>query len=751
MRPSVRHAAVLTAALSIASTLPGAARAAAPNPGPPLTIERAKHPIVVDGDLSDWQGVTAVTQWFETRVGDNVEPPVGNVGYLAYDEKYLYAAFRFDDPDPGLIRAPIADHDQLSSNTDYGGVIIDSRNDRKTAVLFLANANGLTYDAISNDASGEDSSPDYYWESRGKITDTGWNLEMRIPFSSLRYAREPAPTWGIMLYRNYPRDRHYQFFTARLPRDVSCFICNESTLTGLSQLPHGSHLVVAPYASAQRTDLPIADLGSPLQDGDLDSEFGVDAKWSPLASLAIDGTVNPDFSQIESDVAQIGVNERFALFYPEKRSFFLEGIDLFATPFQAVYTRSITSPSGGLRVTGRAGSTSYTALGAEDRGGGVVILPGPESSDAAPQDFRSTVGVFRMRKDLGQSFVSVLGNGRLIEGGGYNAVIGPDFQWRPTSQDAITGQALWSRTETPNRADLTPVWDGSTLEDHALLLRGSHNTQTVDLFLQAQDIGDDFRADQGFMPQVGFREAYFEGGYTVRPRDAFLSRLRLFTADWYDADQKGEKLSQRLSVGAGMDGLLNSFLRVELNQDDIKVGGDMFSRFRPYVLVQLSPSRVLNSIAVDAYFGDEIDFANARKGDGVTTSGSLTLRPNDHFELRANASVRWLDVDDPARGSGRLFFAQVERLRAAWSFSSRSYIRLIGQWVSTTRDQSLYTFAVPARSSDFGGSALFAYKLNWQTVCYLGYGDNRTFTETTDQLEPSQRQAFAKVSYALQR
>ena len=127
-----------------------------------------------------------------------------------------------------------------------------------------------------SDASGEDSSPDYYWEARGKVTAKGWELEMRIPFSSLRYSKEQAPTWGVMLYRNYPRDRHYQFFSNRPPRDVNCFICNPSKLSGLTGLPQGSHLVVAPYASAQRTDEPGGGLGSPLESGDVKDEYGGD-------------------------------------------------------------------------------------------------------------------------------------------------------------------------------------------------------------------------------------------------------------------------------------------------------------------------------------------------------------------------------------------------------------------------------------------------------------------------------------------
>ncbi|NOT33876.1 MAG: carbohydrate binding family 9 domain-containing protein [Candidatus Eisenbacteria bacterium] len=689
--------------------------------------------------------------WYETRVGDSVEPQVKNEGWLAYDDKYFYAGFRFEDPHPELIRAPLADHDQLSGSTDYGGVLLDSRNDGKTAILFLANANGLLYDAVTNDASGEDSSPDYYWESAGKITATGWNLELRIPFSSLRYDRSAEPTWGILLYRNYPRDRHYQFFSARLPRDVSCFICNESKLTGLANLPHGSHLVVAPYASAQRLDAPTADLGSPLAEGDVDSEFGIDVKWSPLANLAIDATINPDFSQVEADAAQIGANERFALFYPEKRSFFLEGIDLFSTPFQAVYTRSVTSPSAGLRATGQLGRTAFTALATRDRGDGLVILPGPEGSDAAEQDFESDVGVIRLRHDLGASFVSALATGRVIEGGGHNAVFGPDFNWRPRPTDAIAGQALWSSSETPNRTDLASQWDGRSLSDRALLLRWSHNTPKVDWFLQGQDLGPDFRADEGFMPQVGYREGYFEAGYTVRPAKAFFNRIRMFTIDWYDEDYDGSVLSKRLSIGAGMDGKLSSFVRVELNHDEFKVGDETLSRFRPYVTIQASPGRVLNSVSVEAFVGEEIDFANGREANGTTLIGSMTVRPTDHLAMSASASARWLNVDDASLGSGRLFLAQVERLRASYQFNSRSFVRLIGQYVQTTRDPSLYTFTVDSKEADFSLSGLFAYKLNWQTVFYLGYGDERAFAAFTDRLEPSARQAFAKVSYALQR
>jgi hypothetical protein len=726
--------------------------AADPQPGPPLQIVRATGEIVADGELDDagWQNVTPVTQWFETRVGDNVEPPVANAAYLAYDDKYLYAAFRFDDPNPRSIRAPLGDHDQLSGATDYAGLIVDSRNDGKTAAMFLANARGLQYDALTSDASGEDSSPDFFWDAAGKITETGWTLEIRVPFSSLRYDNDPEQTWGLLLYRNYPRDRRYQFFSARLPRDVNCFVCNSSKLSGLASLPHGSHLVVAPFATGSQSSTPEGGvLGSRLKSEDFESDGGVDVKWNPAAGVAIDATFNPDFSQVESDAAQIVANERFALFFPEKRPFFLEGVDLFSTPLQAAYTRTVTDPSGGLRATGRIGATAYTALATRDHGGGLVILPGPQGSGAAFQDFRSDVAIARVRHDLGRSFVSMLATAREIRGGGHNRVFGPDVEWRPRGTDNIRAQALWSESRTPNRTDLASEWTGQTLEDRALFASWGHSTRTHDWYVHGQDLGRDFRADNGFIPQVGYREAYLEGGYTIRPKEAFLNRVRFFTVNWVDADEDGDVISQRLALGIGMDGRLASFTRIELNLDDIRVGDRLLQRFRPRLYAEATPSRMFSNLSLDAYVGEEIDFANGREGTGTTLLAAATMRPNDHLELRANASRRWLNVDEPGF-SGRLFTADVQRLRATWSFSSRSFIRVIGQYVHTKRDPALFLFEVPVKEATFSTSALFAYKLNWQTVLYAGYGDQREHSETSGDLEESGRQVFAKMSYAWQ-
>jgi hypothetical protein len=403
-----------------------------------------------------------------------------------------------------------------------------------------------------------------------------------------------------------------------------------------------------------------------------------------------------------------------------------------------------------LHATGREGTTAFTALAATDRGQGTVILPGPEGSDAALQDFHSFVGVARLRHDIGQSFVSVLSTSREIEGGGYNRVGGPDFQWVMSPSQKITGQFLWSASQTPNRPDLASEWDGRYLQDHAMLLNWSHPVATYDVFVQAMELGPEFRADNGFIPQVGYREGYFQGGYTFRPKKAVLNRIRIFNEDYVDLLPDGDVLTRHFQIGAGADGKLSSFSRIELNHDEIRVGNELLQRFRPYLHFEASLGRVVNLLSLDAWVGDEIDFANAREGKGTTLALGGSLRPGDHLELNLTGNLRWLDVDAGPGLSGRLFTAQVERLRTTYTFNARTFARLIVQHVRTDNDPALYTFPIAVRSQDVSLSALFAYKINFQSVLYLGYGDERSFADVTGDLQPAARQAFAKISYAWQ-
>ena len=732
----------------------GSAAGKEPTKGAEIRIARAAGPIVIDGDLDDvgWQGATRVENWYETNPSDNVPSKLANVAYLTYDDKAFYAGFRLADPDPSKIRAPFADRDNVSgSSTDYAGIILDTKGEAKGAILFLATPRGIQYDAVTDDITGEDSSPDFHWEAAAKITKDGWQLEIRVPFSSLRYPRADVQKWNVLLYRNYPRDFRYQIFSAKLPRDENCFICHSSPLLGLEGLPRGGNLVLAPYGTAREDGVLRDRTGSSLVNQPIKLDGGLDVKWTPNAVTALDGTINPDFSQVESDVAQLSVNQRFAVFYPEKRPFFLEGIDLFSTPIQAVYTRTITAPSWGARVTGKLGGASYTALVTEDKGGGSLILPGPNGSEFADQDFRSIVAVGRVRQEFGNSFASLLVADREVKGGGYNRVIGPDFVFKPTPSDILRGQILLSATETPNRPDLAAEWDGRKLSGHAADVTASHSDGNFDIAAEYKDFGKEFRADDGFVPQVGYREGYFETGYTLWPKNAPISRLRTYLMADYQAETEGRLIFRQVSPAFRMDGLWSSSTMIRVAFDRVRAGDVTIPRTQFIYTVQFSPSRFVSQIALDGFLGEEVDFVGARPGHGGRVTASAILRPTDHLELRFDGDLRWLNVK-PFEGGDerRLFLAQVERLKATYTFTARSYLRLIGQYVHMDRDPSLYKDPVTARDGTFSASLLFAYKLNWQTVLFAGYGDNRTVTEE-NRLERSDRQFFLKVAWAFQR
>ncbi|HYI12489.1 MAG TPA: DUF5916 domain-containing protein [Thermoanaerobaculia bacterium] len=722
-----------------------------PSAAQPVVLAPTEAAIQIDGNLSDavWQNATKYEIWYETNPGDNIEPSVKTVGYVTYDSRFLYFGVESIDPNPGAISAPFADHDQISGNTDdYVGVLLDTRNDGKSGYLFLLTARGVQYDAITDDAgNGEDNSPDFFWDSEARIHEKGWTAEARIPFSSLRYDGASPEQWGLMLYRNYPRDRRYQMFTNKLPRDKSCFVCSWGKVTGLRGLPTGDHMVIAPYATANQVGQPRDEvLGNEFVNRPVGAEAGLDFKWSPTADMAVDATINPDFSQIESDVAVISTNERFAIFIPEKRPFFLEGVDLFSTPIQAVYTRTITAPRWGARTTGKTGDYAYTLLVAQDRGGGDVILPSAFGSDFAQQDFSSLAAIGRLRRDFGQrSHVSFLATTREAEGGAHNRVFGPDFQWRINDNDTLTGQVLYSSTQNPDRPDLSDQWTGQKRGGHAAHMWFSHNTAKNDFYVQGSDYDGEFRADNGFVPQVGWRGGYMEGGHTWRPK-GFFSRVRAFGMTEYQQTQGGDLLYRLMSAGIAGDGKRRSFTRIRLAKDSVAAGiGEVFDRDRIYYQVQFAVSRVISFLSFDGWVGDEVDFSQNRLGRGASVNSSATLRPSNHLQLGLTSGIRWLNID-----GDRLFTSQVERLRATYTFNPRMFVRAIVQNERTNRDQALYGFG-PQYTGGLAAQGLFAYKLNWQTVFYVGFGDLREVTTEEGEFEPSSRQFFAKISYAFQR
>jgi len=722
--------------------------------GATIHVSRSTAPVSIDGDLSDeaWRDATRIDKWYEINPGDNVEPPVRSTAYLTYDDRFFYVGLDFEDPDPSAIRSPLGDHDAINGNSmDFGGIFIDPLNTGRTAIEFFVTPRNVQYDAVTDDASGENAAPDFFWDSAARITARGWTVEMRIPFSTLRYKKTDPQTWGIFLFRNYPRAFRFQLLSSPIPRGSNCTVCREHQLTGLERLPAGGHVVAAPYVSGSQTAHPRDDVpGQPLVNSGVISHLGADVKFTPNADSALDLTIKPDFSQIESDTAKISANERFALSFPEKRPFFLEGVDLLGTPIQAVYTRTITAPTWGGRITGKAAGFRYTALAAEDAGGGSVVLPGPNGSDTAPQDSASTVLVGRVKREIGLSFVGALVTDREDrEGNAHNRVLGPDMQWRPSAADVVAAQWLISETRTPNRPDLADQWTGNRLRGNAVQTTWNHNTRHLDSSAKFIDMSSGFRADTGFVPQVGFREGGFEAGWAVHPT-GFVRTARTFVNGDFQTEPSGAVITRDAEVGVSLDTRWSGNVQLRYIDNQARAGALVIGRKQLGYSARFSPSRRVTAVEVNGTLGQDIDFANARPARGPTINLNTTLQPTDHLAIDVVDNTRWLDVDMPSAAGMRLFTQRISRVKATYSFTSRLFVRAIGQYVTTTRTPSLYASVVQGREGSVSGSALFAYKLNWQSVMFFGYGDDRELSDA-NRLERLDRQVFVKLSYAFQR
>ncbi|HET7600129.1 MAG TPA: DUF5916 domain-containing protein, partial [Gemmatimonadales bacterium] len=420
-------------------------------------ISPASGPIAVDGRMDEgaWQDATRIPIPYEWFPGDNVAPPVETDCRIAYDASAFYVACHALDPHPAAIRAHYADRDDLDRlpYDDHILMLLDPFNDERRGFQFRINAVGVQMDALYSTAEGiEDFSWDTIWESAGRITDDGYVVEVRIPFRSLRFPQsQTEQTWGLILERSWPRGTRHRMQSAPRDRNNACTLCEANKVTGFVGISPGSNVELYPTLTSHRTDVRDAFPAGPLASGSVKVDPGLDVRWGVTPNLSLNATANPDFSQVEADVAQLDVNTRFALFFPERRPFFLEGADFFATPIQAVFTRTVADPSGGLKLTGKFGTAGVGVFAAHDQVTNLILPSNQGSADTslANNTITSTV---RYRQDVGQaSYVGALFTGREGSGDGYfNRVAGADAFLQLSPSHSVRLQALGSETEYPD-------------------------------------------------------------------------------------------------------------------------------------------------------------------------------------------------------------------------------------------------------------------------------------------------------------
>ena len=366
-----------------ATTGKAATVALPPEKASPVRIPKFDQVPVIDGKLDDdiWKRAAVLSNFYQTRPGDNIAPSQPTDVLVGYDAKFLYVAFRAKD-EPGKVRATVPKRDQIWED-DYVGMLLDTFNDQRKAYALFFNPLGVQADGIQTEGGGEDYSPDIVMESKGVVTDEGFTVEIAIPFKSLRYEAGKDKLWGAHFFRRIKRFNNEQDSWMPISRDKSGFIAQAGKLTGLEGIAAERNLELIPSFTVSQTSKRYKTLARAflqthpgVQDPGrmvnkpVELDPGLTAKLGITPTVTLDLALNPDFAQVEADQLVVTANQRFPIFFEEKRPFFLEGIDVFRTQIAAVHTRAIVDPDYAVKLTGKQGRNTFGLLLASDNAPG---------------------------------------------------------------------------------------------------------------------------------------------------------------------------------------------------------------------------------------------------------------------------------------------------------------------------------------------------------------------------------------------
>jgi hypothetical protein len=735
-------------------------------PKPHYRIPRISTPIKVDGVLDDpaWKEALAIDVNNEFDPRRNVPAPVTTIAYLAYDDDNLYAGFRANAPDPEAIRAHLTDRDAAFQD-DFVGLILDTFNDERRGYELFVNPLGVQMDLSLNETAEfeEDAAWDAIWDSAGRIDGQGYVVEMAVPFSSLRFqSTNGEQTWGIGPFRSHKRSVRSQIASTWQAPDDNCFVCQSPKVTGFEGIKPGLNLELDPTLTGQRTDRRNDFPDGSLENGDERGDLGLTARWGITPNLTLSGAVNPDFSQIEADAVELDVNTQFALFFPEKRPFFLESADFFQTPLNAVYTRTVADPRWGAKLTGKVGKNVLGFFVAEDDQTN-LLLPGDQFSrtaslrDEQNRDVQTTDAALRFRRDVGAgSTVGALfthREGGGDEGGDYlNSVGGIDGRWRPRASDVVTAQALTSRTEYPDAFAGRFGLPQGRLDGSALRAAYNHDDRNWSWYGTWEDVDGEFRGDLGFVPQVGYElaNAGLERTWWASQRDDWYSSISL-GSDWSQTDaEDGTILARSTEAYARLRGPWQSTYLLDQGWRHRFWNGVTFREKFTLFTADLRPSGSLG-LNLLVSVGDTIDFDHTRPGDLLRVRPSVSFNFGRHLQASLDHDLQRVDVK-----GGELLELNISQLSAVYQFNVRTFVRAILQYTDQEINRDLFTAApVPADDEHLFSQLLFSYKLNPTTVLFLGYSDNQLGGVDADGriigLTRFDRTFFLKIGYALVR
>ena len=724
------------------------------------TVVRTFNPPDIDGRLDDsaWETATHLTDFVQIAPVEGAPGSEATEVWMAFDSDHLYFAFHAHYADPGIMRVNRADREEIRGD-DRMSVLFDPFLDQQRAYQFEVNGYGVQADSIvnadgstgfsrssssssarrgggggsrgrsSSSASGQfgirgDQSWNALFDTAGRLVDDGWVAEMRIPFKSLRYPSRAAGVghrWGFQITRIIRGKSEAQSWSP-ISRGVAGQITQFGQLEGLSDLSASRNLELLPEVTGFRYgSLDTAD--GVFTDGDPTGALGFGVKYGITPNLTADFTVNPDFSQIESDRPQVETNQRFALFYPEQRPFFLEGQEIFqtATPLTLVHTRTIVDPRFGGKLTGKVGQATLGALVADDAAGFPLDSAGAAAGAAA----HTVIG--RARYDLySESYVGAIMTAREF-GQDHNRVAGVDGRFRLGRNHRANFLAMGS--DTADR-------DLGVLSGPAFEADFSREGRNLSYSAAYSSIDSGFRTLTGFLPRVDLRQASGNVGYRWWPESSVLTwgpsvtYLRLYDhAGVLQDEQIQGSASFSFRNNISFTGMVNRDLERYQEVEFRKTGYGFFSGI----------SSRLVSLFGGYNWGHGILYDPDDPYRGQSISGNVNFRVQPTSRLRTELRTVFSSFVNPLNDA-EVFDVKIFRGRTTYQFTDRLLLRHILE--HNTWDVTL------------GNNLLMTYRINAGTVLFLGYDDRfRSGMEIDSAIFPmmafqrTNRAFFGKVSY----
>lgn len=675
--------------------------------------------------------------------------------YLGYDEKNFYAVFIAFDSEPSKLRASMTRREGIQSD-DTVGILLDTFHDRQRAYEFLVNPYGIQLDGIAAEGQNDDYNFDTLWYSRGRRTEHGYVVWIAIPFKSVRFSAADAKTWGVSVLRGIPRNNEMDFWPY-MTRNLAGFGQQMADMDGLNGISAGRNMQFIPYGLFRNfRALDERDPAAPRFDHKVAKlDAGLDSKFILRDSFVLDTTINPDFSQIESDEPQVTVNQRFEVFFPEKRPFFLENASYFLTPINLFFTRRIANPTYGARLTGRLGRFNVGMLVADDRGPGKTV---PTTDPVAGK--RAWFSVGRLSRDIGKdSLVGLMYTDREFEGS-YNRVGGADFRFKLNPKWVVSGQAVASSTR-----DL----DGSYLAGPAFEFDLDRSSRKLRYNLHYQGRSPGFRTETGFDPQPDINWITNQISYTFRPEGKHLLNWGPWMQVYRNYDHDGNvlnwgyepelraELSRQTYIHAGYAEEAELLRPIDF---PVLTRNVEYVRNTKYVYLESGYFRQVQW-TVDYRFGRRINY-DAPEGQipflATRHQATFTAAVKPFDRLQIDNTYIWFRLRDTDSGHN-VFNNHIIRSKWNYQFTRALSFRFIGEYDAVLANPQ---FTSLTNTKRFNADVLFTYLLHPGTAVYVGYNSNvqnlypdlridadQNLLRTRNRFINDGRQFFIKISYLL--